>query len=369
MGLLRAFFVMKGEIVLERSNEEVEKKELSSEGQQAKTSIKDHFYLAYKPHDFSITWDWQHSIFARVGFMHDDVYHPFIRHIKTTARKQKMRILHLSTEMIQEQYEDKDIINLYDFELLPTEEGLDELENTRLKWVQLYLKLLCYMNGKDRAQFIPQMKYFRTQEGPLAGYLRAIDEMPDSPDKSILLKHLEKLEMVKWGVKYNEDKGITDFIYHIKGSNFKEQLESFFLGAWAIMNVHYARDFNDEDMDSLLTIIQLSKNFIYPSIDQTGREIIEGIVKLLADLTLISLDEVYIQPKHALFIQSPQLFPNHYPQVSHMFYGMDYSADFNLRSMIPDLKPLIPNEAVYRSKVVTNIGEEFVRKVFLAIET
>lgn len=332
-------------------------------------SVKDHFYLAFKPYDFSVTWDWQHSVFARVGFMHDDVFHPFIKHIKTTARKQQMRILHLSTEMIQEQYEDKDIIDLFDYELLPTEEGANELESTRMKWVQLYLKMLCYINGKDRSHFIPQMKYYRTEEGPLAGYIRAIDQMPDSSDKSTLLKHLEKLQVVKWGVKYNDDKGITDFLYHIKGTTFKEQLESFFIGAWAVMNVHYARDYNDEDMDSLLTMIQLSKNFIYPSIDQNGRIIIEEIVQLLVDLTLISLDEILVKQKHALFIQSPQLFPNHYPQVSHMFYGMDYSPDFNLRSMIPDFKPLITNEAVYRSNVVTGDRREFIRKVFLAIET
>ncbi|MFY0519309.1 hypothetical protein ACOMCU_16000 [Lysinibacillus sp. UGB7] len=349
------------------SNEEVETEEILSDKQQGEPN--GHFYLAYKPYDFSITWDWKHSLFARVGFLHDDVYHPFIRHIKTTARKQEMRILHLSAEMIQDDYQDKDIINLYDFELLPTEEGLNELEDTRMKWVQLYLKMLCYINGKDRAQFIPQLKYFRTQEGPLAGYLRSIDEMPTSPDKSIILKHLEKLEEVKWGIRYNEKNGITDFLYHIKGSTFNEKLESFFLGAWTIMNVHHARDFNDEKMENLLTLIQLSKNFVYPSLDQTARSIIEEIVQLLADLTMITLDEVLIQQRHALFIQSPQLFPNNYPQVSHMFYGIDYSPDFNLRSMIPDLKPLIPNEAVYRSKVVTNDGKEFVRKVFLAIET
>lgn len=353
---------------MENSRNELEYEETSTE--QQTTLTEEQFYLAYKPFDFSIAWDWKHSIFARVGFMHDDMNHPFIRYIKSNARKQKMRILHMSTEMIQEQYLDKDVINLFDYELLPTEEGANELENSRMRWVQLYLKLLCYINGKDRAQFIPQMKYFRSQEGPLAGYIRAIHEMPDdSTDKVILLKHLEKLEVIKWGIVYNDDKGITDFLYHIKGATFNEKLESFFIGAWTIMNIHYARDFNDEDMDSLLSLLQLSKVFIYPSIDQTGREIIEEIVKLLADLSLITLDEVLIQQKHALFIQSPQLFPNNYKQVSHMFYGIDYSPDFNLRSMIPDMKPLMPNEAIYRSKVVTNNGEEFVRKVFLAIET
>lgn len=350
------------------TNDELELEVVDEEPNKQET-FKDHFYLAYKPHDFSITWDWQHSIFARVGFMHDDVYHPFINHIKTTARKHQMRILHLSTEIIQDQYEDKDIINLYDFELLPTEEGATELEDIRMKWVQLYLKLLCYVNGKERAHFIPQMKYYRTEEGPLAGYLRAIDEMADSTDKTTLLRHLEKLQIVKWGVKYNDEKGITDFIYHIKGSSFKEQLESFFIGCWAVMNVHYARDFNDENMDSLLTMVQFSKNFIYPSIDQTGRDIIEGVIQLLADLTMISTDEILVKQKHALFIQSPQLFPNHYPQVSHMFYGMEHSPDFNLRTMITDLKPLMENEAIYRSKVVLNDGKEFIRKVFLAIAT
>lgn len=345
--------------------------EINVVGEEVKNqeTLDDNFYLAYKPYDFSITWDWQHSIFARVGFMHDDIYHPFIKHIKTTARKQQMRILHLSTEIIQEQYVDKDIINLYDFELLPTEEGAIELEGTRMKWVQLYLKMLCYVNGKERAHFIPQMKYYRTEEGPLAGYLRAIDEMPDSTDKTILLNHLEKLQMIKWGIKYNNEKGITDFLYHIKGSTFKEQLESFFLGAWAVTNVHYARDFNDENMDSLLTMVQFSNSFINTSMDQTGRDILEEVIELLANLTMISTDEILIKQKHALFIQSPQLFPNHYPQVSHMFYGLDNSPDFNLCTLIPDLKPLMPNEAVYRSKVVINDGKEFVRKVFLAIAT
>ncbi|UZN01266.1 hypothetical protein OL548_34505 (plasmid) [Lysinibacillus sp. MHQ-1] len=50
-------------------------------------------------------------------------------------------------------------------------------------------------------------------------------------------------------------------------------------------------------MDSLLTMIQFSKNFINPSIDQTGRDIIEEVIQLLANLTMISTDEILIKQK------------------------------------------------------------------------
>lgn len=353
----------------ERTNEESSVEETTTNEALVDLEVKKPFYLAFMPYEFTIAWDWEIPLFARVGFMHENLQHPFIGQIQANARNRQMRILHLSTEEISEESEDTDVVNLFEFELKPTEEGLDELESIRMAWVQLYLKMISYTNKMDRSTFIPQMKYYRNQEGPLAGYLRTIDELPDTEQKRLILSHLEKLETVKWGIKYNEAEGITDFTYHIKGSVFNEKLESFFLGAWTVMNMHYARDFNDENMDKLLTLVQLGNNFVSETIDEVGREIIAGITKLLANLTMLSLDELLIQQKHALFIQSALLFPNVYPQVSHMLYATEKTADFDLRSMIPDLKPLKENEVVYRSTVILNNGEEFIKKVLLAIES
>lgn len=345
------------------ANEEVNEDKKNSEVKQE--SIQ--FHLAYRPNEFSIAWDWKYPIFARVGFMHDDLEHGFVKHIQSTARKQQIRLLHLTSDK-GVQYESTDVMNLLEFELAPTEEGLIELEAFRMQWVQLYLKMICYINGKDRSDFIPQMKYFRTQEGPLAGYLRAIDEMPESNDKALILSHVEKLVSVNWGLKLNEEKGITDFVYNIEGNSFNEKLESFFIGAWSVMNIHYARDFNTEKVENLLTLIQLGDEFMNSSIDVKGKEIIEEITKLVVQLTFPSIDELALPQRHALFIQSPTLFPLNVGRVSHMFYGVERTSDFDLHSMIPDLKPFIRGEALYQSVVVLPNNKEFVKKVQLMVE-
>lgn len=341
---------------------------LSNEAMEDSDFIREEgmFYLAYKPHQFSVAWDLDYPILARVGFMHNDLNHGFVKNIKSTARNKGIRLLHLTTGETEDANE-KDSINLLEFELTATEDGLTELENYRMSWVQLYLKMISYLNGRVRSEFIPQMKYYRNQEGPLAGYLRGVEEMGDSEEKNLIMSHIQKLISVEWEIKYKDER-ITDFIYKIEGSTFNEKLESLFIGAWSVMNIHYAREFNTSNIETLLSILQLGSDFIDMSISVEAREIIDELMGLLVQLTFPSVDELILPQRHALFIQSPMLFPMVNARVSHMFYGLEKAPDFDLRNMISDLVSFEKNEAIYRSLVVSQNNEEFIKKVNLVVE-
>lgn len=327
------------------------------------------FYLGYRPNEFSITWHYEHMSLSRVGFMHPDYNHLFMQYILKESRSRGLKLIRINTELNPVETNGSETFPLLDMELTPTSEGLNELEEIRMKWVQLYLKLLCYINDEDRNTFIPQLKYYRGQEGPLAGYIRSIEEMPNSKNKEVLLSHIKKLSLVEWGLINNETGDITyDYIYTIKGDSHKEKIESFFIGCWCILNIHYLRDWEYEKPQQLLTLMQFGEDLLIDELDDIARNIIEETITLISHLTLPSLDHLHISQYHALFIQSPLLFPNIYPSVSHMLYGVKKTRDFDLDDLIEGIEELIPNEALYYSKTVLPNNDVFVRKVYLPVE-
>lgn len=344
----------------------LEDNENNNEGTDNKTVP---FFLAYRPNDFSITWHYDNMSLSRVGFMHPNFNHLFIQYVLKECRQRSVKLLRITSEKNPIDTVEVEPYPLLEMELAPTFTGLNELEDTRMKWVQLYLKLICYINGTDRSIFIPQLKYYKGTEGPLAGYIRSVDELPDSERKEILNNHFRKLILVDWEL-VNDEKGdvTTDYVYKIKGEGFKEKLESFFIGCWCLINIHYSRDFEKLEPQQLLTLMQLGEDLLIPELDIEAKQIIEETITLISNLTLPSLDHLHVNQSHALFIQSPLLFPNIYPSISHMIYGIEQTRDFLLSDLIEGMGKLAENEALYRSKAILPNGAEFVRKVFLPVE-
>lgn len=323
-------------------------------------------YLGYQPKSFSIKWDFKNMSLARVGFMNPDFEHGFVKYILREFKKNQIKIIRMST---QGDYEGtvEDPFPLLDFEIMPTDRGLEQLEDTRIKWVQLYLNMISYINNRKREEFIPNMKYFKWQEGPLAGYIRAVEQMPSGEDKEKLLAHFKKLLVVDWLTLEDAHEGSFEYIFKIKGNTFEEKLESFFIGSWCIFNIQFGRDNDNGQVEPLLFMLQLGEELLIETLDLTARDIIKTTVQYLADLTLPALDNLAHNHNTGLFIQSPLLFPNVYPSVSHMIYGVDKTRDFDLQDLIPGLTSLMPNEALYLSKVVLGNSNVFVKKVHLPI--
>jgi hypothetical protein len=327
--------------------------------------------LCYQPNEFKVAWHLENMGLSRVGFMHEDLEHPFVKSIIKQAVNNDIKVVRIIDDSQQMDLEDVESIPLFDLEIVETAEGVELLENARRNWVQLYLKLITYINRKDRATFIPRMQYNMWQEGPLAGYVRAVQNLPDTnSDKEILMNHFNKLALIPFYLKnetINDESVTTEYIYVVSGENFNEKLESFFLGAWAIFNIHYLREFDETDK-LLLTLIQFGNELININLDSSAREIIETTVKYLAELTHPMLENLFIQQNHALFIQSPLLFPNVYPSISHMLYGMQRSRDFNVSDLVDGLGGLDPDEALYFSSVINGDGSIYARKLKLSVD-
>ncbi len=324
--------------------------------------------IGYRPGEFKITWNFLSPQYARMGFMSNIPEHPFTKYLRKVMRGNYVRIMHLTTEKPSnaDDVAEIDIIGM--FETAPTGENQSEFESMRMRWVQLYLDVISYAADKSRAEFIPKMQYRPHLEGPLMGYIRPIVSMKDSKDKDLLMEEMDKLRAVKWHTITNSDGRITDYIYEIQGETTIQRIQSLIIGAWSMMVVIVLR--NDGEM--VMQFIELTESLLSENLTERERHFIEEMINLLMDLTFPSLDFLNLLeegvehiPDVCMLIQSPLLFPNNNVRVRHMLYANEKTKDFDLRSFIPDLKPLVDNEAVWRFK---ENGIENIKKVNLSIE-
>lgn len=324
------------------------------------------FAIAYVPEKYKIVWDWRNVVHARIGFMHEDFSHGFIRHVKNYARANQTRVLNITTEDISNRFMDRDTLDILKLEEAPTMEGMGHLERMRLNMVQLFFKSVCYTEGVSRTELIPQMQYYRNQEGPVMGYLRGIQSMSDPVKQNILYGHLERVRMVEMGIIYNELDGISDFVYIVNGNNLAELVESFIIGVWTIFVIHLNRQFDEVGMQRILTLVQLGEELVKRETDSIAKEIILEGVEMLAALTKPLLDNLHLIPYHSLLIQSSSLFPNIYNTISHMVYGKIQVSDFNLAEGHTKVVPFGPNEVIFRSKLIQD-NQEFIARMKICI--
>lgn len=324
------------------------------------------FAIAYLPDQYKIVWDWRNVVHARIGFMHDNFEHGFIRHVKHYARANDTRILHITTEDISNRFMERDTLDILKLEEAPTYEGMGHLERMRMDMVQLFFKAVCYAEGASRTELIPQMQYYRDQEGPIMGYLRGIMNMTDPVKQNILYGHIDRIRMVEMGIICNENDGVSDFVYLVKGNNLAELVESFIIGVWTIFAIHLNRQSDEVGMQRILTLVQLGEDLVKRETDSVAKEIILAGVEMLAALTKPLLDNMHLIPYHALLIQSSSLFPNIYKPISHMFYGKIQVSDFNLAEGHTNVIPFGPNEVILRSGVIYN-NEEFIGRLKICV--
>lgn len=268
---------------------------------------------------------------ARFGLVSDQSNHPFILQLKKKMSGENHLLIQFTTEDLETEFEDS--IDIWSFEQQPTIDNDDDFERDRMAWGQLYLKLICVIHQRTRAELIQNVSYRAHMEGPFGAYIRAVEEMPtDNPNKEILLHHFEKLKNVKW--RRGEKEG---FVYKIEGDTPNELLESFLLGAWSIfifasqrqeiIPIGYFVSFIEEMLPQLPLVPNEAESI--------KQEIISEIMHLLSDLTFAPADFQEYIPLASLVVQSPRLFPLPAVRPAHVFYEKIQMADFDLQPYVP----------------------------------
>lgn len=240
-------------------------------------------------HDDFVEWNHLDPNQARLGIVTKRSNHPLIEKLKTKLPKETI-FFHIKNDITGEYQSDG--ISITEFETLPSADTNSEFGIQRMNWVQKYLELLCFMHERERQEFIPTGGFKPHIEGPLCGYIKAINNLSESEDKKLLQTHLEKLEHVKWG--RSETEGFT---YKISGDSPEELLESVYLAAWSF----WTFAISVQRPNPLVVILELEDNLlIHPVLDKK-RELIDFIVRSLSQLTFDYLV--------TFVVKSPNLYP------------------------------------------------------------
>lgn len=257
---------------------------------------------------------WNHNIDAqaRLGIISKEKDSLLVDFLKEKFREKNEVNYHMSTSETSNVVEFTDTLSILHFEEFPSQGENNQFSNDRMKWVQMYFSLISMIHHKERSEFVPLASFRAHAEGPLIGYYRAIQNMEESEEKSILNTHLQKLENVKWNISVDED-----FVFKIQGETNEELLESFFIGAWAYW-LYTAFIVDPRPINLFVELDGLMVDF--PVLAEK-RKFITFITDSLARLTF--------QLNMSFTLKSPTLFPIPESLVEHLVIQDIQTADMN----------------------------------------
>lgn len=261
--------------------------------------------------EYEFHWNYESEEDSRLGVIVGNGEVSFINDIRKVMQKRKHRMFKITTLPVDSPH--KDYIDICDFELTPAVSGEETgFANQRMNWVQHYFNFISYMHNKPRSELIPLVTYKPHVEGPLTGYIAAIEQMEDSVQKKLLNIHIGRLKKVKW--HYVENEG---YVYQIKGANQNERIESLFLGAWS----YWFMTAGLEGDSPLNLLVDLDETIIEFPVMNEKRDAVSFVMDSLGKLTFLL--------HMSLIVKSPTLFPLPETLVNHYLIQNINSKDMN----------------------------------------
>jgi hypothetical protein len=202
----------------------------------------------------------------------------------------------------------KDCLNILEFEKIPAADDTS-FSKKRMELVQLYLNSISRKYNRERAGFIPLASYRKHIEGPLEGYLRAINKMEESIDKEILIKEFDTLAAVEWS--YEEGKGYN---YTIDQS---DSYLSLLKGIWSFWLLTSSL----QEENDLMLFIEVPDNLNHLESESLVKEDLKFLLGLIVDLTF--------DLRLAIILVSSHLYPLPELPMSHMLYFNNSATDLS----------------------------------------
>lgn len=240
----------------------------------------------------------------------------------------------------------KDAYDLIAFEEMPTENiEINELfDMNRMDFVQTFLEAISLLKGESRTGLIPLASYRRHAEGPLKGYIRAVERLEDGERKQWLENQFNSLRSIDW--YYIEGSGYT-YMYE-KGS-IEETLVSFMKGIWS----YWALTSNLSEPQQMLMIIDVPKELTSINTPKHIKEITQRLVASIVNLT----DEITL----STIISTETFFPVPEMNMRHHMYLKYDSLDFDWKD--EENQTYFPEGLISLWKEETNEGVYIVDRV------
>lgn len=149
-----------------------------------------------------------------------------------------------------------------------------------------FLQLLAKIKGVTRQELIPPTSYRSHMEGPMAGYLRAVEGLADGRHKEWMRGQFQVLENVIWhktkdgGRKYYIDK--TGSLY--------EQALSLLIGAWSFW-AHIAKI---DDPQQFMLIIEPPKELLMYTTEKDIQELVTEALRIMKYLTEVTTTSIIL---------------------------------------------------------------------------
>ena len=117
--------------------------------------------------EFEFHWDHMSADTSRIGILSSSREVPLILNLREDMLAQNHRLFKL-TAAPRPEVGEQDNLSILEFEKVPAEGGeQSEYFQQRMEWVQSYFNMIAEINGYERNEFIPLVRYRPHQEGPL----------------------------------------------------------------------------------------------------------------------------------------------------------------------------------------------------------
>ncbi|MGG3806082.1 hypothetical protein [Metabacillus fastidiosus] len=285
--------------------------------------------------DHQILWNWFDLYESRLAIIGDNRESNKQQHLKRIAEdlteKDPRTVFWIKSEegLVNDNYDSLDYYNLMEFEQVPTENvrGKEEFDRKRMDFVQLFLETISLVKGESRLSLIPLTSYRENVEGPLMGYVRALEKIDDEEKKEWLSNQFDSLRRIEW--KYFQGEG---YQYLYQNGTVEETLLSFLKGIWS----YWALTSNLAEPQQMLMIIEVPKQLT----DMTASKEVKTIIqKLLASIIALT-EEITL----ATIVSTETFFPIPELNMRHHLYFKYNSSDFDWRE--EEKRSYFPDELI-----------------------
>jgi hypothetical protein len=194
-----------------------------------------------------------------------------------------------------------------------------------------FFRLLAGTKGIHRKDLMPPSSYKAHVEGPMAGYIRTIDQMQDGEHKQWLQSEVKALSNVYW---YQTRQEGTKYYLKTDGNEYDRAL-SFLTAAWSFWTYTCQVD----DPKQLLLIIEAPKEFLVPNADPLVQEIIAEALRILSFLSITTTTTV--------ILASETFYP--IPEQNYRFRVFFETRDSDIDLTLPENKEVIQLPSLFEA--------------------
>lgn len=236
-------------------------------------------------HGGEMGWAWYHHNHSRLAIIGDNELSPkraIVRELARELQKRDEKVVYWVTgEEDLAPGQEYSVDAIYWIEELPDPpiEYVDRdifIENRKF-FSSAYMQLLCKIRGTNPRLIFPTISYRSHIEGPMHGYLRAINQVQDHEVKEWFVRKFEELQTVSWTQTKEEGRKY----YICRNGSIYEKALSLLKALWSF----WAYTAKMDSPQQLMLIIEPPKELLLHTDDPIIRNILGEALRIMKYLT------------------------------------------------------------------------------------